>query len=855
MIALPPPQRLMLVVVASVLGIAASWFAMTPFGMLAPITALFVYARGGTVWLIHAALGIGFAASVVATIYYTGDSHGRNLSWPAFFVVALCIGSIVSIAISASALGAAPEAPRASVNKKVLEGTSETLEKSGAIDEPGSRSLLHPDDRPAWAQAAAYAFWTGVPQVRSFRKAQPDGSFRWTDLRVEPGYDVSVDTEAMVSSAEGRWTHSGSLGETVEAVRAAKVIESLYGKAWAFDAGGQFTYVTPAAQAAIGMTLEDLNAPVSGGDFIDGGDTGWSRGVHPDDYGHAAATLRNCLKTGEHWHIEYRMLRATGAYVWHRIAARPTRDSQGRITGWYGTSIDIDVYKRTEAALRDRERALTQLVNMVPSFLWRLTPEGDPNFFNRRLIDFLGLDAADVDKLGSSPLASLIETIAHPDDVARLREALEHCIDTGERFSLKYRLRRADGVYRWVEGAAEPLRDESGRILQWFGLSNDIDDQMRAEEILRERERSLRQLVETLPAMIDCASPDGEPIYRSQQLREFLGYSLESLDGVGKTRLSGTLDAGIHPEDLPGVKEKYAHSLSTGEPYARKHRLRRFDGEYRWVETRAAAMRNSEGAIVQWNVICLDIESEVRAQEELRLARERLARASQAASLAELSASIAHEVNQPLTAIVANSHACHRWLSADPPAIERAKNTAEYIVHDANSAADVVSRIRALFKQNSDVRSSAALGSVIAEVRDLMAEEARHAGVVIMAQVDGEIPIVAIDRVQIQQVLINLIRNGIEAMTSVAGDRILQIRARRAGETVQTEISDQGLGVEFPDRMFEPFHTTKKDGMGMGLSICRSIVEAHGGRLWAEKNEASGLTLAFTIPFNLKVAQ
>ena len=142
--------------------------------------------------------------------------------------------------------------------------------------------------------------------------------------------------------------------------------------------------------------------------------------------------------------------------------------------------------------------------------------------------------------------------------------------------------------------------------------------------------------------MIDCAAPDGEPVYRNPQLRDFLGYKLEELDGTGKSRLAGTLDAGVHPDEVAGVKEKYAHSLATGEPYARRHRLRRFDGEYRWVETRAAPMRNAEGEIIQWNVICLDIDGEVRAQDELRLAQEGLARASQAASLAELSASIAH---------------------------------------------------------------------------------------------------------------------------------------------------------------------------------------------------------------------
>ena len=164
--------------------------------------------------------------------------------------------------------------------------------------------------------------------------------------------------------------------------------------------------------------------------------------------------------------------------------------------------------------------------------------------------------------------------------------------------------------------------------------------------------------------------------------------------------MTGTLDAGVHPDDLAGVKENYAHSLATGEPYVHKHRLLRHDGEYRWVETRAAPMRTAEGEITQWNVICLDIEGEVRAQEELRSARERLARASQAASLAELSASIAHEVNQPLAAIVANSHACLRWLSAEVPNLERAKVTVERIIRDANSAADVVESYSSVVQTN-----------------------------------------------------------------------------------------------------------------------------------------------------------
>ncbi len=243
-----------------------------------------------------------------------------------------------------------------------------------------------------------------------------------------------------------------------------------------------------------------------------------------------------------------------------------------------------------------------------------------------------------------------------------------------------------------------------------------------------------------------------------------------------------------------------------------------------------------------------------QAEEDLRQASDKLAEATQAASLAELSASIAHEVNQPLAAIVANSHACQRWLSAEPPNVARAKITAERITRDAKSAADVVSRIRALFKQSAEPRISVALASVITEARDLMADEAARRRIRLDVDVESDVPPIAFDRVQIQQVLVNLIRNGMDAMDSTARDRVVGIRVRRVEDVVRTEISDCGRGIEFPDRIFEPFYTTKEQGMGMGLAICRSIVESHHGRLWVERNEPHGATFVFTLPVEPKAA-
>ncbi|MDV4156496.1 MULTISPECIES: PAS domain-containing protein [Rhizobium] len=712
------------------------------------------------------------------------------------------------------------------------------------------QQLVHPEDAPDIQRTLRNCFETGDGSAMRFRWREKDDVYRWAECRVEPRrdddgtvaewYGVSLDIDEEVRALEALRNRERELSQLVDMVPVQ--IRRLTPE-------GEPVFFNKRLIDFFGLDVGDMDRP------------GMSRLaavigtlIHPDDAPMVLETIHHSLASGEPFSIKYRMRRVDGAYRWVDGRAEPLRDQIGAIMQWYVISVDIDDEMRAQEALRDRERELSQLVDMVPSLLWRLNPEGAPTFFNKRLIDFLGLEMADMDRPGMSRLAALIEAAVHPDDAATLEEALNHSFATGERFSSQYRLRRADGVYRWVKGSAEPLRDESDRIVQWYGLSHDIDDQLRVEEALRERERSLWQLVETLPAMIDCAAPDGEPIYRSQQLRDFLGYNLDELDGTGKTRLDGTLDAGVHPDDVAGVKENYAHSLSSGEPYARRHRLRRHDGEYRWVETRAAPMRNAEGVIVQWNVICLDIDGEVHAEEDLRRVREGLARASQVASLAELSASIAHEVNQPLAAVVANSHACQRWLMAEPPNMERAQRTVERIIRDANSAADVVSRIRALFKQSVDRRISSTLSGIVNEARNLMADEAWRRHVRMEVEVDPTLPPIAIDRVQIQQVLINLIRNGIEAMDATTGDRVVEIRVRQIGNILQTEISDRGQGIDFPEKMFEPFFTTKENGMGMGLAICRSIVELHGGRLWAEKNNPHGATLLFTLPIETKVA-
>jgi PAS domain S-box-containing protein len=501
--------------------------------------------------------------------------------------------------------------------------------------------------------------------------------------------------------------------------------------------------------------------------------------------------------------------------------------------------------RRVEAELRDRERELTQLVDIVPGHLWRLTPEGEPVFFNKRMVQFLGQDLPGLVRPGTTRLAAMITAVVHPDDARTFESTLRRCLTSGESFAMTYRLRRADGVYRWMSSRAEPLHDEAGRIVQWYGLCHDVDDLMRAQEALREREQELSLLAEMVPSNLWRVSAEGTTTLANKHMADFLG-----MDVSDKRQLEVMFDTIFHPDDVEAVWEEFSRCLRTGERFSMKYRLRRHDGLYRWMSGRAEPMRDESGRISQWFGLCHDIHDQVHAEEALRRVSDKLARATQTASLAELSASIAHEVNQPLAAIVANSLACYRWLSAQPPNVARAKTTAERITRDANAAAEVISRIRALFRQAPHRRSSQNVNHLIDEVCRLMADDIALKDVRIKTSLEPALPAITLDRVQVQQVLVNLVRNAIEAMEVVPdGPRALQIRSYCDGlDAIGVEVRDSGPGIQNADRLFEPFFTTKPDGMGMGLAICRSIVESHGGRLSLDNGDTRGTVVKFTLP-------
>lgn len=389
-----------------------------------------------------------------------------------------------------------------------------------------------------------------------------------------------------------------------------------------------------------------------------------------------------------------------------------------------------------------------------------------------------------------------------------------------------------------AEAAIRSARDE----LEEKVLERTAELKQSNREIL-ESERQLRLLTEAIPQQIWRAGAAGEIEYCNQHLLEYLGRSAEELRGGGFFAI-------LHPEDEPLFRLEWREALGSGRNFETEVRIRGAAGGYRWFLVRSLPQRTESGAIARWYGTHIDIEEQHRAQQELAQAYEEQARRAHALSMAEMAASIAHELNQPLTAVVTHAYACREWLRSQPANLEKASATAEKIVQESTRASAVVSRVRALFRKEAQAREPADINELIRELTRLLREEAIRREVSIRLILEENLPRIEMDPIQIQQVLMNLAMNGMQAMAQTPAPRELIIRSRREDDRkVQIVVEDLGPGIpeEIMPRLFEPFFTTRPEGTGMGLAICRSIIEMHDGHVWAENLSAGGAAFHFTV--------
>jgi len=568
---------------------------------------------------------------------------------------------------------------------------------------------------------------------------------------------------------------------------------------------------------------------------------GWALGdaVHPDDSPRVIAAFTSSIGTGIPYDIEHRCRRADGVYRWFQVRALPVRDADGGITGWYVLLTDIDDRKRAEEALQASERNLSSIINTIPMLAWSARPDGFCDFLNQRWLDFTGLFTA---KARGSGWGAAI----HPDDAKGLLDSWQIALVTGQLADVEARMRRFDGEYRWFLLRAGPLRDESGKIVKWYGTNTDIDDRKRAEDELQRSEAFLAEGERLTLSGSFLWRLDTDEITFSEEL-----YRIHEFDRDSPVTLE-RIRSRIHPEDLPLLSEKIERARA-GSNSALNYeiRLRMPNGSVKYVRTIAHGTRDRDGRPEIIGAV-QDVTERRVAEEALSQARSDLAHVTRVTSLGVLTASIAHEVNQPLSGIITNAGTCLRMLAAEPPNVEGARETAKRTIRDGNRASELIMRLRALFSKKESTNEPVDLNEATQEVIALSLSELQRNRVILRPEFADDLPVVTGDRVQLQQVILNLLKNASDAMSAVNDrPRQLQIRTERGtDDQVRLTVQDAGVGLDpqAMDRLFQAFYTTKNDGMGIGLSVSRSIIERHHGRLWAEQNDGPGATFSFSIP-------
>jgi PAS domain S-box-containing protein len=699
------------------------------------------------------------------------------------------------------------------------------------------------------------------------------------------------------------------------------------------------------------------------------GGSGWQAATHPDDLQQHLGNWMASVATGKPFEDEARYRRSDGQYRRHLCRGVPLRDDEGRIVRWYGILFDIDELKKTESALQVREHELLGIIETIPSMLWSVSPTGETTHLSQRVVEYCGV-----------PLEELVnrgwEGSIHPDDREGTVKAFVRAIETGESYGAIHRLRRADGEYRWHESRGEPLRDPHGKIIQWYGLTTDIDERKRAEEALQQNQFYLAEgqrlahmgswafnpsgffeywsqelfkiygldpekcaptleqylaavhpqdrdfMANTIKRMhAECSGcdvkkrivrPDGElryircvgiPVIEGEALKGFLGTAMDIteqelltqelerqqahlteaqklthtgswvrrlVDRKMKTehlseewyRIYGFDPADgsptweeflerVHPEDRLEWKGITERAIVERADYDQEFRILLPNGKVKWIHTVGHPVLSNSGDLEQFVGSSTDITERKSAEQErerLRQLEADLAHTNRVSTLGEMAASLAHEIKQPISAAITSANSCIEWLAHEPPNLDRARVAAARIDKYGNRATEIIDRIRSLYKKSPPQRELVDVNGIIEEMLTLLNGEANRYSVAVRTEFAADLPKIMADRVQLQQVFMNLMLNAIEAMKDAGGE--LTVKSELQDGQLQFSVSDTGMGLptEKMDQIFSAFYTTKPQGSGMGLAISRSIVESHGGRLWATANDGRGATFYFTLP-------
>lgn len=456
-----------------------------------------------------------------------------------------------------------------------------------------SIGIVHPDDLEAVIAKTGRSVETGEPFDFEHRCRRFDGVYRRLQARgvpfrnpqgqIERWYALLTDMEDQRQAEEALRTSERSLNS---------IINTIPELAWSAAPDGFVDFLNQRWLDYTGFSADQALG------------WNWMHALHPDEIDGLTTHWNSIMSSKTPGEIEARLRRFDGVYRWFLFRAVPVKDDAGNVIKWYGQNIDIEDRKRAEDAVRANEQALRATINTIPTPAFSTRPDGHVDFLNQRWLDYAGMTAEQAQGWGW-------RAALHPEDVDRLVHYWQSCLETGTEAEIEARYRRFDGVYRWCLVRANPLRDESGKIVKWYGISIDIEDRKRAEEELRAKERDLIRIINTIPTTAWSTLPDGYCDFLSDRLLDYAGFTYEEAVGWRWA-------AAIHPDDTAGLQEVWLKALASGTPVNTEARMRRYDGVYRWFLFLAKPFRDESGTIVKWYGTNVDIEDRKLADQALR---------------------------------------------------------------------------------------------------------------------------------------------------------------------------------------------------------------------------------------------
>jgi hypothetical protein len=693
----------------------------------------------------------------------------------------------------------------------------------------GWQTAVHPDDIDRHLDKWRASLATGAPFENEARRRAADGEYRWFLARAVP----LRDEQGNILKWYGITMEIDDRKRAEEAVRASEhrfrlAVESIPGLVTIMNAKGEIEVVNGQVLNYFGKTLEEVKS------------WGTTDAVHPDDLPRVLAEWKYAVETEQPYDIENRLRRADGMYRWFHARGLPLRDDEGRIVRWYNLLTDTDDRKKAEEKLRRSEASLLDAQRLSRTGSWTHDLTSGTVTISPETARIWGIEPGD-----DATITDFFFARMHPEDRLTVEQAYREAHVKKADFESEFQIILPDGTIKNIHCIGHPIVSESGDIVEFVGAAMDVTERTRAEEELRRSEAYLAEAQGLTHTGSWAWSPvTGDIRYWSEECYRVLGF-----DRAGSPPRFETFFQRIHPDDQAASRERFEKAIRDKADFEMDYRIVHPDGETRNIHVVGHPTLGPPGDLREFVGTVIDVTDRKRAEETLRETQTELAHVARVATVGELTASIAHEINQPLGALVNNAGACLGWLDAEN--LEEARNSVGLVMDDAQRASEIITRIRALVKKAPPQKDWLDINQIIREVIGLGQSEVQRNHVALETQLSDDMPLVFADRIQLQQVMLNLMMNAIEAMTQVTTPRELLISSGAddsKGVLVVVRDSGPGLDSKGLERLFEPFYTTKPQGMGMGLAICRSIMQAHGGRLWAATNRDRGASFHFTLP-------